>query len=271
MILFSIFVFCFGVIIGSFLNVVILRYNTGLSISHGRSQCFSCGKTLSWKELLPIVSFVIQGGKCKWCKSNISWQYSLVELVTGLLFLFSYLRADLSSYWGVIHLILIWAIFSLFVVITAYDFRHKIIPNVFSFTFSGLALAQAFILNNNFTIPDLSVFIAGPILALFFIFIYWAWFFFTKQEGIGLGDAKLALGIGWFLGLSSGTASVFLAFWLGTIISLTMIGIQRLFGKKSLGMKSAIPFGPFLILSLILCFFLSIDMLTIASWLSFGL
>ena len=80
-------IFVFGTIIGSFLNVVILRYGTGKSFAKGSSQCFSCGKKLSWYELVPILSFLFQKGKCKGCGSKISWQYPLIETITGVLFL----------------------------------------------------------------------------------------------------------------------------------------------------------------------------------------
>src|SRR3989339_1660823 len=86
MIFFSVFVFLFGAVVGSFLNVVILRLNTGQSIVSGRSKCFNCAKKLKWRELLPIISFVFLRGKCSACKAKISWQYPLVETITGIIF-----------------------------------------------------------------------------------------------------------------------------------------------------------------------------------------
>src|SRR3989344_1792899 len=91
MYLFSIFVFILGTIIGSFLNVVILRYNTGSSIQ-GRSGCMSCGKPLVWYELFPVLSFLFLLGRCGGCKSRISAQYPLVELLTGIIFLLTFLQ-----------------------------------------------------------------------------------------------------------------------------------------------------------------------------------
>src|SRR3989344_4445016 len=83
----GLFVFSFGTIIGSFLNVLVLRLGTGEAIGRGRSRCFSCGKTLTWRELIPLVSFITQKGKCRSCGSRISWQYPIVEFITGLVFL----------------------------------------------------------------------------------------------------------------------------------------------------------------------------------------
>src|SRR3989339_1306488 len=86
MIFFSVFVFLFGAVVGSFLNVVKLRLNTGQSVVSGRSKCFTCAKKLKWHELLPIASFVFLRGKCSACKAKVSWQYPLVETITGIIF-----------------------------------------------------------------------------------------------------------------------------------------------------------------------------------------
>lgn len=266
------FIFSFGAIVGSFLNVVILRYNTGASIAMGKSACFSCAKNLFWYELFPIASFVALKGRCGNCKSKISWQYPLVEFFTGFIFLLTFLMIFNQSFAFfefsfnyLLYIFYYWSIFSLLIVITVYDIRHKIIPDLLVFSFAGLSLTRLIF---NFGIQDLfhSPFIfdllAGPILALPF-FLMWL---FSKGRWMGLGDAKLALGIGWFLGLFSGISAVILGFWIGAAFSLLIILFQRLnLTGKRITIKSEIPFAPFLVIGLLLVFFFGFDALSLGS------
>lgn len=260
-------IFFFGAIIGSFLNVVILRYNTGESIVNGKSTCFSCAKSLSWYEMFPVISFLALRGKCLNCKSKISWQYPFVEFFTGLLFLATHLKLNgfhftltpefpLDNFYY-------FSIFSLLIVITVYDLRHKIIPDllVFSFAFISLIwLVTNIAFSNLFQSLYILDLLAGPILALPF-FLMW---FFSGGRWIGLGDAKLALGMGWFLGLISGISAVILGFWIGAAFSMSLILAQKLNSRwKSLTIKSEIPFAPFLILGLIVVFFLGFDVMNL--------
>jgi len=245
------FVFIFGLIIGSFLNVVILRYNTGRTLS-GRSLCFSCGKKLHWYELVPVLSFIIQRGKCRGCRARISWQYLMVELLTGLLFALIYWQVG-GQIWL---LLLYWLVASLIVVITVYDFKHQIIPDHFVFTLIALGLFKVFFSD---VVPWWGlaggVAMALPLLAL------WA---ISRGRWLGFGDVKLALGLGLFLGLTGGLSALVLSFWLGAGIGLILIawgktGLWR--RRKSYTMKSEVPFAPFLILGFWLVFFLAIDVL----------
>lgn len=257
--------FFFGTIIGSFLNVVILRYNTGVNLQ-GRSQCFSCGKTLHWYELIPVLSYVALRGSCSSCKSVISAQYPVVEALTGFLFLLIYMSGynDISAVFPLV-------IVSLLVIILVYDLKHKIIPNGIVYTFIILSLAQLFIDTSTFAIriPELIDILSGPILALPFALMW----FFSKGRWMGLGDAKLILGMGWILGLVPGLSAVILSFWIGAATSLMLIGVQkmtaserlfskllprRIFFNNLLTIKSEIPFAPFLIIGFLLVFFFNI-------------
>ena len=141
----ALIVFVFGLIVGSFLNVVASRYNTGVSFLKGHSMCFSCGKKLSWFELIPLISFTIQNGKCRTCKSKISWQYPIVELISGFVFLIIFMRFGV----GDIPLFLYTAILAgLLIVISVYDVMHKIIPDGLVYLLVAIFAIYSFKLGN---------------------------------------------------------------------------------------------------------------------------
>lgn len=246
------YVFLFGLIVGSFLNVVIYRFNTGASLQ-GRSMCFSCGKTLRWYELVPVFSFLIQKGRCRKCHAKISWQYPLVELLTGVLYTAVFFFAAYD--WVYFSYLLLQI--TLLVIIGVYDIKHKIIPDVFSYAFAifalGYVLYEYFI--GGFSGNIIYALAAGPVYFLPFA----AMWYFSKGTWMGFGDAKLALGIGWFLGLAPAYISMMLSFWIGAIVGLVLIGYGKLARLKDDGMKvtmkSEIPFGPFLILGLLITLF----------------
>jgi leader peptidase (prepilin peptidase)/N-methyltransferase len=263
--IFFIAVFVFGTIVGSFLNVVILRYNTGVSFFSGRSFCNSCGKKLSWYELVPVISFFVLRRKCTGCGSKISWQYPLVELTMGLLFgatickLSTLGGQQIVSFFNInlllstLYFMFMW---SILVVISVYDLRHKIIPDLMVFLFAGFSLAHLAVSAgwDIFQFPYVWDLLAAPLFALPFAALW----FFSRGRWMGLGDAKLALGIGWFLGLIKGGSAIILGFWMGAIVGLALIGLSKLpsrFLHERFGLRSEIPFGPFLILGVILVFF----------------
>ena len=270
----ALFFFILGTITGSFLNVVILRYNTGAKLG-GRSHCFSCGKTIAWYDLVPVFSFLFLSGKCRFCKSKLSVQYPLVELITGLLFLGVFLKYfyfvhsfELSIFYYLFSIDLV--ALSLLVIISVYDLKHKIIPDAMVFLFSIFALGKLFLtvpVSLLIGFPYVFDLLAGPILALP-IFLLW---FFSQGRWIGLGDAKLALGIGWFLGLSLGVSAVVIGFWIGAIVGVALLGFSKLQGFKTfntslsklglgkLSMKTELPLAPFLIAGLAIVYFSSVD------------
>lgn len=223
--IFIVLVFIFGMIIGSFLNVVIYRFNTGRGLG-GRSMCFSCNRTLNPTELVPFFSFVFQKGRCAKCKTKLSWQYPAVELLTGFLFALSFVRVfSMTPYGFIFNVPFVWIVMSLLVVIIVYDLRHKIIPDQFSYFFAVLTFFRIFVSldGNNIIFPSTAVLFAGPLLALPFYLIWMV----SKGRWMGLGDAKLSLGLGWFLAVYAPTfspiisnISVFLySFWIGTAFS----------------------------------------------------
>ncbi|MGB8815635.1 MAG: prepilin peptidase [Minisyncoccia bacterium] len=251
-------IFCLGVIIGSFLNVVILRYGTGLSFVSGSSKCFSCSHRLAWYDLVPFFSYIFLRGKCRYCGSKISFQYPLIELISGLIFLFLYFQTFWQSPLFFVSDVII---FSFLLMIAVYDFRHKIIPDglVYSFIILSLFRVIYFIgLSHILSFPFYLDLLAGPILFLFF-YILWA---VSSGRWIGFADAKLALGVGWFLGFWAGISAIILSFWIGAIFSIIVmtLGKLNLFSKK-LTIKSEVPFAPFIILAVFVEYFLHLDFL----------
>ncbi len=261
-----IIIFLLGTIIGSFLNVVIYRFNTGKSITKGRSICMSCNKNLRWYELVPIFSFLIQSGKCRRCKSKISYQYPIVEFTTGLVFLllaYHFLPILFLSYSFFIYSLSLFSLlFSLLIIITFYDIRHKVVPDKLVYLFIVVSFLSIFVVysNNGLSLawPSLLSIFSGLIFAAPFAFIW----LISKGKWMGLGDSKIILGIGWMLGPSVAFAALVLSFWIGAIISLLIMFFPyKLFNKKiiKIGMKTEIPFAPFLVIGSLIAFLFSLN------------
>jgi prepilin signal peptidase PulO-like enzyme (type II secretory pathway) len=247
----TIIFFGLGLIIGSFLNVTIYRLHTERSFG-GRSACMICQKQLSWYELIPLFSFFALQGRCRTCKTKISIQYPTVELITGLIFaalflkfqdiffLNSFIFSFTYGYYAVL--------FSLLLVIAVYDLRHKIIPDTLTLILGILSFAGLFFFNSyGFYphIPSVLEFLSGILIALPFL-LFWL---VSGGTWMGLGDAKLALGLGWLLGFSLSLSGVVVAFWIGALAGLVLI----IFSPKH-GMKSQVPFAPYLVLGALLAF-----------------
>jgi prepilin signal peptidase PulO-like enzyme (type II secretory pathway) len=261
MVLLYIGIVVLGLIMGSFLNVVILRFGTGLSISRGRSRCFSCDHELVWYELLPLVSYLIQMGRCRHCGSRISIQYPFVEILTAGLFFLS-MREMLGVGLSGILLPLLLTVVSFYVVIIVYDLRHKIIPDMFSYIVALLTLIFASISSPNTILSH----IASGVGAFLFFYAFWI---FSKGRWMGLGDGKLALSLGFLLGPSATVAGILIAFWSGAIISLILLARERVVNTKlGISMKSEIPFAPFIIFGTLFVYFLHVDMGTLGAFLT---
>lgn len=255
------FIFLIGIIVGSFLNVVGLRWNSGINLG-GRSFCPVCRKKLNWWELFPVVSFFFLKGRCKGCKTLISWQYPLIELWTGLIFVTTFitldpLSTDVLGLWLIIVII-----FSIYVVITIYDLRHKIIPDTLVYISIILGVILQLVSLNTSLIDWL----AGPILFIFFGSIW----LLSRGRAMGFGDAKLGLSVGLLLGAAQGFSAIVLAFWIGTAVTLTYMAFVRFGfplwrGRKRLTMKSEVPFAPFIIFGAWISFIYQFDLFHVLS------
>ncbi len=250
----------FGLIIGSFLNVVILRAR--VFTLRGRSACMSCDTTLRWYDMVPVVSWLCLRGRCRSCGSAISVQYPIVEALTAALFAtIGASPVALEPLTSGVALLLT----STLVAIAVYDIRHTIIPDTWAYVFAGAALAYTFFAG----LPaDASVFVyllSGPLAGLPIATLW----FISGGRWIGLGDAKLSVGMGWLLGPVYGIAAVFFAFVIGAIVSVCILmplpalarglqrtGIARFRSRgEQLTMKSEVPFGPYLIASCFIVWF----------------
>ena len=235
----------FGLILGSFANVLILREETGETLG-GRSHCASCARTLEWYELFPVLSFLILRGRCRTCAGTISLQYPLIELLLGA----GVLAIGLAPI-PLTHKLLSIPIVLILLAIAAYDFRTTYIPDRWAYLFALLAFISGAVFLGGTSDPVYFL-LAGPLVAAS-LFALWL---VSGGKWMGLGDAKLTLGFGWLVGILGGFIALALAFVLGAILGVVLIGITRFAaGSKRLTMKSEVPFGPFLIAALCIVWF----------------
>ncbi len=259
-----------GAIIGSFLNVLIYRMHTGRSLN-GRSHCLSCGRLLRWYHLVPVVSYFALRGRCGCCGAWFTPRYAAVEVLTATLFALVVLMAV-----DVVEVMILWAIMSVLVVIVVYDLRHLIIPDELVVALVLLTTARAGYwawLYLDSALPFLATAVAGLTVAGFF-FLLW---YLSGGRWLGFGDVKLSFPLTLLVGSSGAFSMVVLSFWVGAGVSLCLLGLstlaRRLRGKtpvwflgKTLTMKSAVPFAPFLVAGALLVFFFHVDVLALFSW-----
>lgn len=231
--IFSIFAACLGVIVGSFLNVVILRLpKENVSIAFPASHCPKCEHPLSWYENIPVVSYVIQLGKCRHCKTTIALQYPIVELLMGILALALYSTYGFSITFGGYFL------FSATLLVISYiDLHLQIIPD--SLTLPGIIAGIIFSLVSPqlYWLESLLGILLGGGGLYTVAFLYKL---LRKKQGMGGGDIKLLAMLGAFLGWQSICFILLVSSITGIIVSLiTLI-------RHKWGIKTRIPFGPFL-------------------------
>lgn len=244
MALYLFLLFIVGSAIGSFLNVIIDRATTGESLTGPmRSYCDHCKATLGTVDLVPIISFVGLGGKCRFCKRRISVQYPIVEALTASLFVAAFWVLVQNSSLDLGHLLFWLYLVSTVIVVAVVDFKFSLIPTAFVFAASLVAL-----IFNYFALPS-GLFVEHTIAAfgaaLFFAVIVVG----TRGKGMGQGDIVLGFLMGMVLGVEKVMLAIFLAFLTGAVVSLLLIG----FRKKKFG--QTVPFAPFLVLGFLIALF----------------
>jgi leader peptidase (prepilin peptidase)/N-methyltransferase len=251
--------FTLGLIVGSFLNVLVIRHGTGKGLG-GRSGCMSCGYQLRWYDLVPVLSWLYLGGRCRSCGTRISIQYPLVEMFTGV----SYALLGMAVFtYGMAYLSVACVAIALMVAILTYDLHHTVIPDTWVYGFMACAallpgIAPGFPLS--IVLGGLST--AAP------LFLLWA---VSRGRWMGFGDVKLCIGIGFLLGPIDGLYAVMLAFMIGGIVAVPLLVLSSSVGQRLIHtlvssrrrfaytMKSEIPFGPFLIIATCIIWWLQLN------------
>ncbi|MFY9217504.1 MAG: prepilin peptidase [Tepidanaerobacteraceae bacterium] len=226
----TLFIFILGTIIGSFINVCIYRIPRGESVVYPSSHCPRCGYNLKPPDLIPLLSYLLLRGRCRKCRANISLLYPLVELLTGLMFIFAFIKFGLTfEFLSAIILI------TCLMITTFIDLEHQIIPDKVVLP----SLAAGLVLNIIFHREDFYNYLLGFILGGGIIFLIVV----LSRGGMGGGDIKLFATVGMFLGFRLTLLALLLSFVLGSVVGLILIIL------KLKNMKDAIPFGPFIALA----------------------
>lgn len=249
----GIFVFLLGTIVGSFLSVLVHRHGF-IETRRGRSSCSSCLKELSWYELVPVLSFLFLKGRCKTCGSKLSLQDPLIEVTSGLLFLGVYLTTPLLyGLWYAPTVVGLFIFWSAFLILTAYDLKHTLVPFSFVLWLIGSAVAVRVFETLYFGIP--TPLYDGVLAGAFFAGFIGLLVLVTRGRGMGVGDIYVSFALGMVFGVVRGLEVLALSFWLGAIIGIVLIILKKLSPSVQLpGMpgpltiKSEVPFIPFLFL-----------------------
>ena len=236
----GIIIFVIGLVIGSFSNVCIYRIPRNESLVRPGSHCPQCSKPIPFYDNIPVISYILLKGKCRYCGKPIPLQYPIVELATGLFYLALYLFFGLQMI-TIIYMILC----TLLIIISFIDLKERIIPDVLSLPFIAIGFLLSFFLKTISPIDSLLGILAGG-GSLLIIAIAGTYLF--KKEAMGGGDIKLAAMIGAFLGWQLTLLSLFLGFFLGSIIGVIVLIINK-------GKSDIVPFGPFIALGAMISIF----------------
>ena len=248
--------FCLGLIVGSFLNVVALRLEAGTDFVHGRSACPKCQALIAWYDNIPLLSFLFLGGKCRFCKTLISWRYPLIELGTGFVYagtfwLFSN-PVEMSAWIETVWLL---GLFSFLIIIALYDAKTMEIPVVLLQASALWTIVALLILDWNLSTNMMWSLDGRTVSGLLGASGAWIFFaalsFFSRETWMGWGDSWLAAIIGLAIGIEEVFFVLTLSFGIGALFSCILLL------RKKAGMTTQVPFGPFLAIGLVAYFFLS--------------
>jgi len=235
----SLFFGLLGLIIGSFLNVVIYRVPRGESIVYPGSHCPACGHNLRPWELIPVLSFLILRGRCSQCRERISWRYPLLEFLNGLLYYYAAWKNTGGSF---LELGIDFYFISILLVLGAIDWDTFRLPDIFTLPLLGIGLLVAFFLPQA---PSGWESLGAALGAGGFFWLITV----VYPKGMGLGDVKFVAALGAFLGVAGILMTIFIASLTGSIIGLISLAL------KKRGFREQIPFGPYLAFGALIAFF----------------
>lgn len=242
--IFSIFIFLIGLSIGSFINALVYRLNKDKTL-WDRSKCPKCGKELKALDLIPILSFIFLRGKCRYCRQKISWQYPLVEAITGVIFLllyarfianYNFLNCDLLS---LIDLSTLLVFSMILIVVFIYDLKYYIIPD--KVLWPGVIWGLIILIFKSFYAWSIE-FIISHFFSVFLVFGFFLFLYLiSKGKWIGAGDVKFGILLGLILPWPDSLVMLFFSFVLGAIVGIILLLLKR---KK---LKNKVPMGTFLV------------------------
>lgn len=236
-----IMIFLIGISIGSFLNVCIYRIPKKEDIVFERSHCMSCGNVLKWYELIPLFSFLVQGGKCRNCKTKLSVQYPLIELLNGLIYVWIFMAKGFQP-----ESILFCICASVLIVISVIDWRTYEIPFGCNIVIGILGIVRVILDLAHWYDYVIGFFAVSGL----FLIIYWI----TKGRGIGGGDIKLMAAAGLLLGWQNILLSLMIGSIAGSVIHLALMKIQ--------GKDRVLAFGPYLAFGIFISMLYGNDIIT---------
>ena len=231
----------FGLCVGSFLNVVIYRVPEGMSLATPSSHCTSCGYNLRWYDNIPILSYLILGGKCRKCKTHISIRYTLVEIANMILWVVAAILFWKESTESIVYACMAMLAISVLICIFFIDLEHMLIFNRFTISIVVLGLVAMFF-DDYTSIWDHVI--GGASGGLLFVGLYFGAILVLKKEGFGWGDVKLVAAAGLLLGWQKLILAMLIASILGSIVLL----IVKLVNKDENGKEY--PFAPFIVVGI---------------------
>ena len=237
----KVFIFFFGVALGSFLNVCIYRLPRSLSLIRPGSTCPGCGTGIAFYDNIPVLSYLWLRGRCRHCGCTISLRYCVVELAAGM-----FAVAVFSRYGLTLDSLFLYALVAALLVVTFIDIDHQIIPDVITYPGIIIGFLSSFFLEHiTYKESFFGIILGGGSLLI----VAFGYYFLTKKEGMGGGDIKLLAMIGAFLGWKAVIFTIFVGSALGSVV-----GIVVALSTKG-GRKMAVPFGPFLSLGALVFLF----------------